>query len=156
RSQRLAQDLVDFLNDERDPLNPDHYQVPRVVLVAGIGLPVAALLVVGVVLLIRFITTVPRIDESAWKELKPAGAQCRLLMPGTAVTKQQPAPGLNQSLMVYTVQVERPRSEFAFSHLRVPRQAVGQVNLNDFVHGFHQGVAKKYPGTKLLSQREIR
>jgi hypothetical protein len=156
RGQRLAQDLVDFLNEERDSLNPDHYRVPRVLLVAGIGLPVAALLVVGVVLLIRLITTVPRIDESAWKEFRPPEAQCRLLMPGTPGTRQQPIPNLNQLQTIYTVQVERPRSEFMFTHLRVPRQAVGQLNLNDFVNGVRQETAKRYPGTKVLSQREIR
>jgi len=156
RSQRLAQDLVDFLNDERNPLNADHYQVPRVLLIAALGLPLAAVLVVGVVLLIRLLTTVPRIDESAWKELKPAGARCRLLMPGTAVTRQQHHPALKQPMTVYVVEVKRPNSAFFFCHFPLPREEIGRMPLNDRFEGARLGMLANTPGATFISQRDIK
>ena len=46
--------------------------------------------------LIPALFAVPRIKDSDWQEFRPAGAQCRLLMPGTPTSRQQPIPGANR------------------------------------------------------------
>src|SRR5262249_38993054 len=129
RGQRLAHDLAGFLNEERGPLDPDHYRASRALLLTLLGVPAAALVVVGAIFLIRALTAVPRIDESAWKDFRPPEAQCRLLMPGTPTSRQQPVAGLQKPMTIYMVEVKRPNSGFGFAHLRIPEHEVGRVPL---------------------------
>src|SRR5438874_2256560 len=82
RPRRHAHDLGRSLNEERAPLKPERYRMSRALLLTAIGVPLTALIVLGSVLLIRALMKVQHIDESAWRELRPAGAQCQLLMPG--------------------------------------------------------------------------
>jgi WD40 repeat protein len=155
RSQHLAHDLVRFLNEERGPLKPERYRVSRALLLTAIGIPVTALVVLGAFLLIRALIKVPRIDESAWREFRPPGAPCRLLMPGTPVTKQQFAPGVNQPVTMYAVELKRPNSVFIFTYLTLPPNEVGRIPLNERFEGAKIGMVANTPGATFISQRDI-
>ena len=155
RGKRLAHDLVRFLRGKRGPLEPSDYRLPEALVVLGVGLLLTAAILVGIVWVVRSVRAVPRIDESAWKEFHPPGARCRLLMPGSVVTRQQPIPGLKQPMTIYAVKVNRPNSAFGFAYMAFSRQELGHVPLNDRFEGARQGMLAQVQGATFVSQRDI-
>src|SRR5262249_55844537 len=120
-----------------------------------IAVPLAILVAVGLFFLIKSISNGPRIDESAWKEFRPPGARCRLLLPGTPKTERQFAPGLAQPVTAYVVELKRPNCVFARTHLEIPPQEFHRLTLDQRFDGARQGMLSNAPpSTKLVSQRE--